>query len=133
VRDSENLLIETGATVWMNEKDAVHVEFGIDRMFTHGARLAGGFEAIEIPDSNSPGESAFLLRDRKCLILGDALIGKPAGQLNLPPPDKLKNPRKAKEGIRVLLDYPFDVVLVGDGTSILQGGRKAVEAFLERS
>ena len=133
VRDTETLRKETGAPVWMHEKDAPLVDVRIDKTFTHGARLPGGLEVIEMPHSKSPGESAFLLREKRCLILGDALIGKPAGELNLLPADKFKDPQKAKEGIRVLLDVPFNIVLVGDGACILQNGRKAVEEFLERA
>jgi hypothetical protein len=40
---------------------------------------------------------------------------------------------KARDGIRTLLKYSFEGVLVGDGESIPRGGRRAVEEFLARS
>jgi len=58
------------------------------------------------------------------------LIGKPPGKLNLMAPEKYKDPSKAREGIRVLLNYKFDSILVGDGASVLTGGKQAVEEFL---
>ena len=65
------------------------------------------------------------------LILGNALIGKPPGRLNLLPPDKFVDPKKAKEGIKVLLQPSFDAVLVGDGASILTQGKQAIFDFLK--
>ena len=38
----------------------------------------------------------------------------------------------AKESVKVLLEYDFDTVLVGDGVSILRGGKEAVERFVQR-
>lgn len=58
------------------------------------------------------------------------MIGKPPGKLNLMAPEKYKDPSKAREGIRVLLNYKFDSILVGDGASVLTGGKQAVEEFL---
>jgi len=97
-----------------------------------GEELPGGLEAWRVADAKSPGECAFLLRDANALILGDALIGKPSGELNLLPASKFADPAKVVEGIRALLKLPFDAVLVGDGTPIPKGGRKAIEEFLKR-
>jgi hypothetical protein len=48
------------------------------------------------------------------------------------PAEKYADVDKAKQGIRVLLKYLYESVLVGDGVSILTGGRQAVQDFLER-
>jgi hypothetical protein len=64
------------------------------------------------------------------LIVGDAMIGKPAGSLSLLPSDKYADVGRAKEGLRRLLKYEFDSLLVGDGTSILTGGKSAVARLL---
>jgi hypothetical protein len=80
----------------------------------------------------SPGESAlFLDRGKGYVILGDALIGKPAGQLNLLPAEKFADVNKARRGLTRLLNYTFDTVLVGDGASILTEGKEAVRRALE--
>jgi len=107
------------------------MDIKVDRTYKGGDHLPGGVTAIHVPDGKSPGESALLLgRGKGILFLGDALIGKPPGRLSLMPPEKYKDPSKAREGIRVLLDYKFDSILVGDGASILTGGKRAVEEFL---
>ncbi len=121
-----------GAETWMHALDAPLVDFKVDPPFRHGDRLPGGMEAVHIPDNKSPGESALLLRRTpNVLILGDALIGNPAGRLTLLPPEKYADVTRAREGIRVLLGYEFGPVLTSDGASILEHGRRAVEAFLE--
>ncbi|HEX9154857.1 MAG TPA: hypothetical protein VF819_04790, partial [Nitrospira sp.] len=65
------------------------------------------------------------------LIVGDALIGKPAGALSMLPTEKYADAAKAKEGLRRLLKYNFDAILVGDGTSILTGAKQSVERVLQ--
>ena len=58
-------------------------------------------------------------------------LGKPPGELNLMPADKFADVAKARESLTRLLKYNFDTVLVGDGTSILGGGKEAVRRAVE--
>lgn len=133
VREAQAIRTRFSAKVFIHEKDAPLVEIKADKTYREGDRLPGGLVAVHVPNNKSPGETAlFLDRGRGVLFLGDALVGKPAGQLNLMPADKYADAAKAREGIRVLLEYHYDAVLVGDGSSILTGGRQAVEQFLER-
>lgn len=64
------------------------------------------------------------------MIVGDALIGKPPGAVSLLPAEKYPDAAKVKDGLRRLLKYNFDGLVVGDGTSILAGGKPVVERFL---
>jgi glyoxylase-like metal-dependent hydrolase (beta-lactamase superfamily II) len=98
------------------------------KTFKDGELLPGGLWVIHLQDQKSPGESALFLQQGKgVLIVGDALIGKPPGALSLLSPEKYTDAAKAKAGLRRLLKYQFDAVLVGDGTSILTGAKAAVE------
>jgi len=45
--------------------------------------------------------------------------------------DKFADVAKARESLTRLLKYNFDTVLVGDGTSILGGGKEAVRRAVE--
>jgi glyoxylase-like metal-dependent hydrolase (beta-lactamase superfamily II) len=78
----------------------------------------------------SPGETAFYIKDQQIMILGDALIGKVPGEVSMLPPDKYKDPAKAKTCLNQLLEYDFETLLVGDGISILKGAKEAVKNFL---
>ena len=101
------------------------------RTFKDGELLPGGIWVIHLKDQKSPGESALFIQQGKgILIVGDALIGKPAGSLRMLPAEKYADAAKAKEGLRRLLKYHFDAILVGDGTSILTGAKQAVEQTL---
>jgi glyoxylase-like metal-dependent hydrolase (beta-lactamase superfamily II) len=131
VREAEAYRKQFKTIVLAPVQDAPLMGIKIDRTFKDGDLLPGGIKAIHIPDGKSPGESSlFLNRGKGILILGDALIGKTPGRLNLMPPEKYRDPSKAHEGIRVLLKQSFDTILLGDGAPILTGGRQAIEEFL---
>ena len=102
------------------------------RTFKDGELLPGGIWVIQLNNQKSPGESALYIQQEKgVLIVGDALIGKPPGSLSLLAPEKYSDADKAKEGLRRLLKYNFDSILVGDGASIVGGAKQAVEQALQ--
>jgi glyoxylase-like metal-dependent hydrolase (beta-lactamase superfamily II) len=132
LREAENCRKLFGAKVLVPEQDAAEISIEADGIYRDGESLPCRLKAIHIPNAKSAGECAFLLsRDKGMLILGDALIGKPPGKLNMLPLDKFADPKKAREGIKVLSGLSFDAVLVGDGVSILTGGKQAVLDFLK--
>ena len=121
------------APIWIHEADRPLADAPIDHIYTDGETLHGGFQVIHLSHSKSPGESAFWLPWEKGVIfLGDALIGHPTGELHLLPPPKIPNPIQAKQGLKKLLHYSFDALLVGDGESIVEGGKQALTKFLAR-
>lgn len=117
-----------GAPVWAPAADADQIDVKPDHLFRNGDRLPGGLVAVAVPDSKSPGETALWAPARRALIVGDAVIGKPAGALNLLPDDKFADPKKARAGLSTLLAprLDYDAVLVGDGASLTTGGRAAL-------
>jgi len=113
------------------EADASQMDLKPTKTFKDGELLPGGIWVIRLQDQKSPGESALVLQQgRGILIVGDPLIGKPAGALSLLPQEKYADATKAKAGLQRLLKYQFDAILVGDGTSILTGAKAAVERAL---
>lgn len=113
------------------EADAAQMDVKPTTTYKDGELLPGGMWTIHLKDQKSPGESAlFIERGRGVLIVGDALIGKPPGSIRLLPAEKYVNIQKAKEGLCRLLKYNFDSLLVGDGVSILVGGKPHVEQLL---
>ncbi len=132
VRETEVCRRDFKARVYAPEADAPQMEIPIDKTYKDGELLPGGLWVIHLKDMKSPGESAlFLDRGKGYLILGDSLIGRPSGQLNLLPADKFADVAKARESLKRLLNYNFDAVLVGDGASILTGGKEAVRRAVE--
>ena len=132
LREADACRREFQAKVYVPEADASQMNIVADKTYRDGELLPGGLWVIHLEGMKSPGESALLLeREGGVLIVGDALIGKPAGQLNLLPAEKFPDIGKAKEGLRRLLKYNFSMVLVGDGASILAGGKEAVRRAIE--
>lgn len=122
-----------GCPICIHEADSPLMEIPVDQTFRDGETLLGGFKVIQIPNNKTPGESALFLNwGSGIMILGDALIGHPAGQLTLLPVPKIKDPVAAKEGLKKLLNYSFDLLLVGDGNFFLKEGKSALERFLKK-
>ena len=116
------------------EEDAAQMDLKPAKTFKDGELLPGGIWVIQLKDQKSPGESALFIHQGKgLLIVGDALIGKPAGSVSLLPAEKYADVEKAREGLRRLLKYDFDSLLVGDGASMLTGAKQAVERLLQPS
>ena len=130
-REASTCQVDFRCQVQVPEPDAPQMDLKVNKTFKDGELLPGGIWVVHLQDQKSPGESALFLQQGKgILIVGDALIGKPAGSLSLLPPEKYADAGKAKEGLRRLLKYNFDAILVGDGTSILTGAKQAVERTL---
>jgi len=132
VREAEACRRDFKAKVYAPEADAPLMEIPVDKTYKDGELLPGGLWVIHLKDMKSPGESGlFLDMGKGYLILGDALIGRQAGQLNLLPADRFADVNKAKASLTRLLKYNFDAVLVGDGTSILADAKEAVRRAIE--
>jgi glyoxylase-like metal-dependent hydrolase (beta-lactamase superfamily II) len=132
VREAEGYRREFSAKLYVPAADAPLMDLTPDKTYRDGELLPGGLWVIQLNGMKSPGESAlFLDRGKGILILGDALIGKPPGRLSLLPADKYPDVAKAKEGLQRLLKYEFDLVLVGDGVSVLTGGKPALRQAIE--
>jgi len=118
--------------VYIHEKDASELEFQADHTFVNGDKLFCGLEVIHLENQKSPGESAFYLEDQKKMFVGDALIGKVFGKLNMLPPDKFVDIDEARKSLQVLKSFDFDDLLLGDGECILGEGKKTLEKFLSQ-
>ena len=117
--------------IYIHENDKALLDFTPDHTFKGDEILFCGLKVIHLKEQKSPGESAFFLEEQKQLFVGDALIGKTPGKLNLLPPDKYKDSHKTKEALKVLKSYDFDDLLLGDGEPIQGGANKLLEAFFK--
>ena len=130
-REAAALQKEFRCQVWVPAVDAPQMAITPDKIYKDGELLAGGIWAVQLSDQKAPGESALFIQQGKgILIVGDALIGKPPGSVGMLPAEKYADAAKAKEGLKRLLKYNFDTLLVGDGASILTGAKPIVEKFL---
>jgi glyoxylase-like metal-dependent hydrolase (beta-lactamase superfamily II) len=121
-----------GAKVLIPAADSPVADFTADGTYSPGDALPGGFVAVPVTHGKTPGETALFHPVLRTLILGDALIGKPAGELTFLPDAMFCDRALAREGVRALLALDFVAVLVGDGVPILSGGKEAVLRAIER-
>ena len=119
--------------VYIHENDVSELDFEADHTFVNGDKLFCGLKVIHLKNQKSPGESAFYLEDQKKIFIGDALIGKIPGKLNMLPPEKFVDINEARKSLHVLGDFDFDCLLLGDGECILGAGKKTFEDFLSSS
>ena len=134
IREAERYRKEFGCQVMVPEQDANDMTIQPDKTYVDGELLPGGLWIVHLADQKSPGECALFLQQGKGLmIVGDAVIGKPPGGVSLLPPEKYADISKARDGLRRLLKYDFDTLLVGDGVAILNGAKTAVEHTLQRA
>lgn len=131
-RESATYKDALNTRVYVPKADAPEMSVTSEKTFVDGELLPGGIWVVQLSDQKSPGESAlFIQQGRGILIVGDALLGKPEGSVSMLPAEKYADPAKAREGLRRLLKYNFDSLLVGDGASIMSGAKTVVARALE--
>lgn len=104
-----------------------------DVRYGHGDTV-GDFEAVHVP-GHEPDNHALVDESRGIVVAGDAVSGSdqrglPAGYLLLPPAVYSDNLNEAEESLERLLAFEFDAVLVFHGSSVLEGGRAKLDAFV---
>jgi glyoxylase-like metal-dependent hydrolase (beta-lactamase superfamily II) len=121
----------TGARVIIHPADAAYARdqgTAIDAELEVGER-AGPFTVVGVP-GKSPGEIALHDPARKILVVGDAVIGNPPGQLSLLRERVMDDPVRLRASARSLLELDFDPLVVGDGVPIREGGRERLRELV---
>jgi glyoxylase-like metal-dependent hydrolase (beta-lactamase superfamily II) len=124
VRDANRIRSRTSARTAIHAEDAAYAQGQgavIDDQLATGD-VVGPLRVIGVP-GKSPGEIALHWPERRLLIVGDAVVGNPPGQLCLLREKVMDDPPRLRDGVRHLLDLDFDVLLVGDGTPILHDAK----------
>lgn len=132
-RESQWFKQQLDIPVMVHEADAPLLLDPPDKTFGGGDTLMDEIRVVHLPSQKSPGESALYLEHQHVLILGDALIGRPAGSVCMLPEDKFQEPDKARAALKRLLsdDLHYNTLLLGDGQSILEHGKQVIERFLQ--
>jgi uncharacterized cupin superfamily protein len=131
VRAAQALRERFGARVLAHEPEAERFGIPIDQTFADGDEVFQGAVAIALPHGKTPGEIALYLPSARAAVVGDALIGAPAGTLSLLPDSKLEDPHKLLRQLRKLWGLELDALLLCDGAPIFHGADAALRTFLE--
>ena len=132
-RDHERAAAATrerfGARVLASEREAELFELRVDGTF--GRKALPGLIAIPLDGAKTPGEVAFLTEDRAVAIVGDAILGTPAGALSFLPDAKLRDPVELALSLRQLWSPWLRTLLLGDGASIYGGADESLATLVE--
>jgi glyoxylase-like metal-dependent hydrolase (beta-lactamase superfamily II) len=123
----------TGAPISIHPADARFARdrgTPVDAELAHGGRV-GPFTVIDA-HGKSPGEIALHWPERRVLVVGDACVGKTPGECALLPDAVIDDKPALCASLRRLAALDFDALLLGDGHSLLQGGRQALARLVER-
>ncbi len=132
-RMSLRLRERTGARVAIHARDRAHAEAQgavVDDELVVGQRV-GPFNVLDA-SGKSPGEVALHWAERGFLVVGDACVGKPAGECALLPEAVIDDLPALKQSLERLATIDFATLLPGDGAPIAAGGREALARLVDR-
>jgi glyoxylase-like metal-dependent hydrolase (beta-lactamase superfamily II) len=118
-----------GIGVFAHEADADRLEAGTDQIVRGDERLPGDIQLIHVP-GKSPGEIAFQLPRSRALVVGDVVIGVPAGELSTYPEKVIDDMAELNRSAARLLEYDFDALLLCDGEPFPTGGKQKLQEFV---
>ncbi len=133
VRAANQVREHTGARTLIHRADAPHARgqgAEIDEEIQVADRV-GPFVAVGAA-GKSPGEIALHWPQRRLLVVGDAVVGKPPGHCAFLPDRVMDDPARLRASVADLLALDFDTLLVGDGEPILENARERLRELIER-
>lgn len=131
-RGAQTLRDRFDARILANEAEAPLFKVPIDETFQNGAEVFAGAFAIELSHGKTPGEVALYLPAANAAIVGDALIGMPAGALSLLPDEKLENRERFVLTLRKLWALQLRTLLLCDGQPLFGNADEAIGTLLQR-
>ena len=130
-RKARDLAARFKAKIAAGERDAVLLSGPVDVVLRAGDEPFDGATVIAFEGLKSPGEIALSLAKHRAALVGDALWGDPAGAIRMLPDDKLIDAPRAVLSLRQLWALRLEILLVGDGQSIMAGADRIVGDFLQ--
>ncbi|MFO1155085.1 MAG: hypothetical protein U1E42_15705 [Rhodospirillales bacterium] len=127
------LRAKLGARTVVHPDEAAHVrEQGIevDDFMRPGDEI-GPFTVVGAA-GKSAGEIALHWSARRILLVGDAVIGDPPGHCKLLPDKVVDDPARLRHSVRELLELEFDILLLGDGVSLLSDAKDRLRELTDR-
>lgn len=85
----------------------------------------GNIEIIRVP-GHSDGNLSLYLHKYKALIAGDTIFGDSKGTLEAPPEKYCDNVDAAKNNLKILANYDFNILLLSHGKNTLKGAKEKV-------
>ncbi len=131
LRAAEHYREQTGAAIWAHVKaDLGSIE--ADETFTEGNELPGGLKVVELPGPSDDECAFYLKRGKGVMIVGDALTNiERHGGFRILSEEHNPDVKKTKASCKKLLDYDFDLLLLGHGEPIREGAKERLGKLLK--
>jgi len=130
-RKARDLAARFKSKIAASEGDAGLLSGPVDVVLKAGDEPFDGATVIAFQGLKSPGEIALSLPKHRAALVGDALWGDPAGAVRMLPDDKLADAPRAVLSLRQLWALRLEILLVGDGHSIMAGADRIIGDFLQ--
>ena len=130
-RKARDLAARFGAKVAASRGDAPLLSVPVDIMLEAGDEPFDGASVLAFEGLKSPGEIALSLPKHRAALVGDALWGDPAGTVRMLPDDKLIDASRAVLSLRQLWALRLEILLVGDGQSLMRDADHVIGEFLQ--
>lgn len=112
---------------------ALRESFGArNAKFEPGTEVFAGAYVVPLPHGKTEDEVALHLPGSQAAVVGDAIIGTPAGSLSLLPAEKLADRDSFLLTLRRLWGLQARTLLLCDGQPLFGGADAAIAALLER-
>jgi uncharacterized cupin superfamily protein len=126
LRDALALRERFSARIATSQLEAPLLDAPVDRALVDGEELFAGARVIALAAQKTPGEFAIHVRKSATVLVGDALVGAPAGALSLLPDEKYADVTQAILALRRVWALQPEVLLLGDGASLWYGATRAI-------
>lgn len=130
-RATDRLRERSGADVALSAVDAGAVEGKVDRILVPGEELPGGWRVLDMAGKTLGEVGLFREAAGGVLLLGDSLIGDPPGRLRLLPDEKIDDRGLLLASLARIAALDYDILLLGDGTPVLEDAAGRVRTFLQ--
>ncbi len=130
-RDAAAFRERFGAQVIASAREAGLFDVPIDATVRDGEEVFPGAIAVAIEHGKTPGEIAIYLPRSETAIVGDAIIGSPAGSLSFLADEKIGDPVALALSLRRLWARRLRALLLCDGQPLFCGADDALATLLE--
>ena len=132
VRDSERILLFTGAKCWGPFAEKEQFPFYCDDWLKDGDKPVSNIEVFCMEGSKTPGELAILI-DNTTLVTGDSIRSHEGVRLCMLPDENLQNRELAVNSIkRIAAIKSIEAVITGDVWPIFKNGHDALVKLSEK-
>lgn len=130
-RATQPLRDRFNAPVLAAEAEAGLLTIPIDATFQDGDEICADVFAIALPYGKTKGEVALHVPDAKAAVVGDALIGAPAGGLSLLPDAMLEDRTQFMRSLRRLWALQLQTLLLCDGQPLFGTADTALSELMD--